>query len=60
MATEIYSDNYFAILPGEEKKVIVEIINNKGFKGRIQAQFELTGWNLKTKKIGKTLDLDLL
>ncbi len=60
VATEIYSDNYFALLPGTEKKVVVEIINNKGFQGRIQAQFEITGWNVETKKIGKPLDLNLL
>ncbi len=57
MATKIYSDNYFPVLPGTEKKVIVEINNDKQFKGTRKVQFELEGWNIKAKKVGEELEL---
>jgi hypothetical protein len=45
-----YSDNYFALMPGESKTVTVEF-NPKRLKGG-RPVFELSGWNTKAATIG--------
>ncbi len=47
-----YSDNYFALMPGESKKVTVEFRPE-----RLQGQtpvFELSGWNTRVETVGRT------
>jgi len=54
-----FSDNYFYMLPKHEKKVIVKIKNNMNFNGTKKIQFELSGWNVQTKKVPKIFTLIL-
>ncbi len=50
--TQIYSDNWFSVLPGSEKCVWVKLYNDKKITGSFKARFELTGWNIRKKNIG--------
>jgi beta-mannosidase len=54
-----YSDNYFALLPGAGKSVTARLVNSRGFRGRLDLQFALRGWNVRPKRIGRPLDLTL-
>jgi hypothetical protein len=56
-----YSDNYFALLPGGERTVTVGLVNDKIIKGSIRKsiQFEIDGWNVRNKKVGKKLGITL-
>jgi hypothetical protein len=50
---QIYSDNYFALLPGAVKKVKVTLIHNQGFMGKREVQFRVKGWNVRPRRIGR-------
>lgn len=52
-----YSDNYFHLLPGSEKTVLVNIKNDRAFVGGKRVQFEISGWNVRKKRIGAPMDL---
>lgn len=47
-----YSDNYFSLMPGESRTVIVEF-NPKYLKGG-RPVFELSGWNTQVETINRT------
>jgi beta-mannosidase len=59
VTTQIYSDNWFPMLPKTEKQVWVKLVNDKHAQGSYQAQFEITGWNVKRKKIGSAFKMVL-
>ncbi|MGE5549925.1 MAG: beta-mannosidase [Bacteroidota bacterium] len=54
-----YSDNYFAVLPGTEKTVLVKVVNDRGGQGKKAVRFEISGWNVKRKPIGPEIELVL-
>ena len=48
MRPSFYSDNFFSLLPGESKKVVVETaLKNLPEKGR----FIVKGWNVKSQDV---------
>jgi hypothetical protein len=55
----IYSDNYFALLPGAKKRVRVTLVNNQDRKGRLKARFKVWGWNVKSGSVGKPFRIQL-
>jgi beta-mannosidase len=57
-ATEIYSDNYFSILPGTMKEVVVKLIDREFFTGEKKVSFELCGWNIESRQIGEDIILN--
>jgi hypothetical protein len=57
-ATEIYSDNYFSILPGNMKEVVVKLIGREFFTGEKKVSFELCGWNIESRQIGEDIILN--
>jgi hypothetical protein len=57
--TQIYSDNWFPVLPKTEKRVWVKLVNDKHAPGSYQAQFEITGWNVVKKNIGSAFTMVL-
>ena len=57
--TQIYSDNWFSVLPETEKRVWVKIYNDKKKTGNFNTQFELTGWNVTKKTIGQEMNIQL-
>lgn len=59
ITTQIYSDNWFAVLPESEKRVWVKLYNDKKQTGTFKTQFELTGWNIKKKNIGLEINIEL-
>ncbi len=50
--TQIYNDNWFWVLPHTEKRIWVQLINNKKAQGVFQAQFAISGWNVVKKPLG--------
>lgn len=52
ITTQIYSDNWTWVLPNSEKRIWVNIANDKKATGSYQTQFELTGWNVIKKNVG--------
>jgi len=53
-----YSDNYFSLLPGESKDVVVSV-QNKSMKTRnLTSAFVLSGWNVEPEEIPVTLRKD--
>ena len=59
VTTQIYSDNWFPVLPKTEKQVWIKLVNDKHARGSYQAQFEISGWNVKKKKIGSAFKMAL-
>jgi hypothetical protein len=59
VTTQIYSDNWFSVLPKTEKRVWVTLSHTKHAAGNYQAQFELTGWNIAKKNIGDAFPVAL-
>ena len=59
VTTQIYSDNWFPVLPKTEKQVWVKLVNDKHAQGSYQAHFEISGWNVKKKKIGSAFKMVL-
>ncbi len=57
--TQIYSDNWFSMLPKTEKRVWVKLVNDGQATGSFQAQFEIAGWNVAKKDVGTTFTLVL-
>jgi hypothetical protein len=57
--SQIYSDNWFSILPKTEKRVWVKLVNDRHVTGSFQAQFEIVGWNVVRKDIGAAFTLVL-
>jgi hypothetical protein len=57
--TQIYSDNWFPMLPKTEKQVWVKLVNDKHAPGSYKAQFEMTGWNVVKKNIGSAFTIVL-
>lgn len=57
--TQIYSDNWFCVMPEAEKRVWVKLYNDKKKTGSFKAQFELTGWNVRKKNVGPELVIDI-
>lgn len=58
-ASEFYSDNYFSLLPGEEKIVIIKLTHDRGFTGDKKLQIENEGWNMPTTQLDTEIDLTL-
>jgi beta-mannosidase len=52
VTTQLYSDNWFWILPHSEKQVWVKLVNDQKATGSYPAQFEISGWNVIPQKIG--------
>jgi len=57
--TQIYSDNWFSMLPKTKKRVWVKLINDRHATGSFKAQFEIAGWNVEKKDIGAAFTLVL-
>ena len=57
--TQIYSDNWFAMLPKTKKRVWVKLSNDRHATGSFEAQFESVGWNAVKKDIGAAFTLVL-
>lgn len=57
--TQIYSDNWFSMLPKTEKRVWVKLVNDRHATGSYQAQFEITGWNVTKENVGAAFTLAL-
>jgi len=46
-----YSDNYFSLLPGESKDVVVHISDRRLKRNNVSGAFVISGWNVSTKEI---------
>jgi len=51
----LYLDNYFSLLPGAEKTVVVKMFNDRCFTGERRFRFSVGGWNVREKSIGREL-----
>ncbi|NLG83744.1 MAG: hypothetical protein GX493_03845, partial [Firmicutes bacterium] len=58
-ASLFFSDNYFALFPGQEKTVLVKVVNDRRRPGARRVWFEVHGWNVPKRKVEPVLELIL-
>ena len=46
-----YSDNFFDLLPGERKSLVLEMFLAEGNRGKISGALVVEGPNIETKRI---------